>query len=298
VSAARSHRVEVDGLRLHVESAGVGPDVVLLHGFTGSTHSMREAAAALAPRFRTLCVDLVGHGRSDAPDALEAYAMPRCARQVAGVLEALAPRGAHLFGYSMGGRVALALCAARPERVKSALLVGASAGIADADARAERRQRDAALAERIEREGVPPFVDAWMAQPLFESQRRRLSAAQLAAARAQRLDNRARGLANSLRGMGSGAQEPLHDALARIHTPVCLVAGEDDARFRAIAADLAGRLPAAQLQEIPEAGHAAHLENPRAFLGVAAHFFDAVEAALKRAPARREHPSQPREVTT
>jgi 2-succinyl-6-hydroxy-2,4-cyclohexadiene-1-carboxylate synthase len=298
MSAARSHWIETDGVRLHVESAGAGPDVVLLHGFTGSTHSVRDVAAALAPRFHTLSVDLVGHGRSDAPDALEAYAMPRCARQVAGVLEVLAPRGAHLLGYSMGGRVALALCAAHPERVKSALLVGASAGIADAGARAERRARDAALADRIEREGLPAFVDAWMALPLFASQRRRLSAAQRAAARAQRLDNRARGLANSLRGMGSGAQEPLHAALASTPTPVCLIAGEEDARFRTIAADLAARLPAAQVQTIPEAGHAAHLENPRAFLSAATHFFDAVEAALQRAPARREHPSQPREVTT
>jgi 2-succinyl-6-hydroxy-2,4-cyclohexadiene-1-carboxylate synthase len=296
--AGRSHWIEVEGVRLHVESAGQGPDVVLLHGFTGSTQSMRDVAAGLARRFRTHCVDLVGHGRSDAPDALEAYALPRCARQVAGVLDALAPRRAHLLGYSMGGRVALALCAAQPERVASALLVGASAGIADAHARGLRRRRDAALAERIERDGVPSFVDAWMAQPLFESQRRRLSAARLAAARAQRLDNRAKGLANSLRAMGSGAQEPLHDRLATLHTSVCLVAGEDDARFRAIAADLAGRMPAARVQEIPAAGHAAHLENPRAFLRVARRFFDEMEAALDRAPPRPEFPSQPREVTT
>ena len=296
--AMRSHWIEVEDVRLHVESAGEGPDVVLLHGFTGSTQSMRDVATALARHFHTLSVDLVGHGRSDAPDALEAYALPRCTRQVAAVLDTLAPRRAHLLGYSMGGRVALALCAAQPERVASALLVGASAGIADANARAERRRRDAALAERIERDGVPCFVDAWMAQPLFESQRRRLSAAQLAAARAQRLDNRAKGLANSLRAMGAGAQEPLHDRLATLHTPVCLVAGEDDARFRAIAADLAGRMPAARVQEVPAAGHAAHLENPRAFLRIARRFFDEVEAALDRAPPRPELPSQPREVTT
>jgi 2-succinyl-6-hydroxy-2,4-cyclohexadiene-1-carboxylate synthase len=294
----RSHWIEADGVRLHVESAGEGPAVALLHGFTGSTESMRDVATALARRFRTLSIDLVGHGRSDAPDDPGPYALPRCARQVAGVLDALVPRRAHLLGYSMGGRVALALCAAHPERVASALLVGASAGIADADARAARRRRDAALAARIECDGVPGFVDAWMAQPLFESQRRRLSPAQLAAARGQRLDNRAKGLANSLRAMGSGAQEPLRDRLAAIHTPVCLVAGEDDTRFRAIAADLAGRVPAARVEEVPAAGHAAHLENPSAFLRIAQRFFDEVQAALDRAPLRPEPPSQPREVTT
>lgn len=298
MTAAHTHRIEVDGVRLHVGSAGEGPDVVLLHGFTGSTESMRGVAAALAERFRTVSIDLVGHGRSDAPDDPAPYAMPRCARQVAGVLDALVARPAHLLGYSMGGRIALALCTAHPERVASALLVGASAGIADAAERAERAERDAALAARIERDGVTAFVDAWMAQPLFESQRRRLSAEALAAARAQRLDNRARGLANALRGMGAGVQEPLHDRLPSLPMPVCLVAGEDDARFRAIAADLAGRLAAARVEVIPNAGHAAHLENPDAFLRVARRFFDTPEAAPRRAALRTQPPSQPREVTT
>jgi len=298
VSEAETRFLAVDGVRLHVELRGQGPDLVLLHGFTGSTRSMASVAEGLAGRFRTLSIDLVGHGRSDAPRDAARYAMERCVEQVAGALDALIAKRAHLLGYSMGGRVALALCAARPERVASALLVGASAGIADPDARAARRRADEALAERIERDGVPAFVDAWMAQPLFETQRHRLSATVLDAARGQRLNNRAWGLANALRGMGASAQPPLHEALGALRTPVCLAVGAEDDKFQAIAAELAARIPAARVEAVPAAGHAAHLENPNAFLRIAQRFFDDADAGFDRNPLRPEplHPS--REVTT
>jgi 2-succinyl-6-hydroxy-2,4-cyclohexadiene-1-carboxylate synthase len=198
----------------------------------------------------------------------------------------------------MGGRVALALCVAQPERVASALLVGTSAGIADPKARAARRREDLARADSVERFGMRAFVDRWMAQPLFESQRHRLSAAALEAARKQRLDNRVLGLANSLRGMGAGAQQPLHEAVAALRVPVCLAVGEEDGKYRDIAADLARRMPAARIEIIPAAGHAAHLENPAAFLAAARRFFESANATAGRAPGDSATPIQPKEVTT
>ena len=178
------------------------------------------------------------------------------------------------------GRVALALCVLRPERVRSALLVGASAGLRDPEARAARRRDDEALAERLEREGLERFVDEWMARPLFASQRR-LGAAALASARAQRLTSRVQGLAGSLRGMGTGAQPPLHQHLPGVRAPVALVAGAEDAKFSGIARDLAARLPDARVHRVPEAGHACHLEAPAAFFRVARTFFAGVEAGVR-----------------
>ncbi|MDH5305596.1 MAG: 2-succinyl-6-hydroxy-2,4-cyclohexadiene-1-carboxylate synthase [Myxococcales bacterium] len=296
MSSADARWIASDGVRLHVVARGAGPDVVLLHGFTGSSESMAEVADGLADRFHTLSVDLIGHGKSDAPRDPALYRMERCVRQLAGVLDTLVARRAHLLGYSMGGRVALALCAARPERIASALLVGASAGIADAAARAARRREDGALAERIERDGVPAFVEAWMARPLFASQQRRLSETARAAARAQRLACGAHALAYALRGMGAGAQAPLHERLSALRLPVCLAVGEEDAKFRAIAAELAARLPDARVVMLPAAGHAAHLENPAAFQRIAHSFFEQVEADARSAPGRLDSHRQPREV--
>ncbi len=276
-------RIETPGAALHVEMRGAGSPVAVLHGFTGSARSMEGVARGLSAWHRTLAFDLVGHGRSEAPRDPAAYALPRCLSQLAAALDALGIPRAHLVGYSLGGRVALSFCAARPERVRSALLVGASAGLEDPAARAARAREDEALAREIELSGLPAFVERWMAQPLLASQEK-LGAAFLARARAERLAQRAHGLAQALRGLGTGAMPPLHAALPGLRVPICLVAGAQDAKFAALARELAGRLPDARAECLPGAGHAAHLEEPAAFLDLARRFFAEVEA--REAPPR------------
>jgi len=274
--SAEPRTIATGGLCLHAVCEGDGSPVVILHGFTGSAASMADVAAGLHDRHRTIRVDLVGHGESEAPRDVSAYRMESCVDQVADVVDALGARPAHFIGYSMGGRVALALCVRRPELVASAILIGARAGIADAGERAARVRHDRALADRIERDGVPSFVDHWLALPLFASQRR-LGEEALAAAREQRLANRAHALALSLRGMGAGAQPPLGNHLGDVRAPACLVVGEEDARFRAIAEALARELPRARIEIVPAAGHAAHLENPSAFLRISRRFLAEVD---------------------
>jgi len=271
-AGARALRVDCDGHALHAECAGAGPPVLLLHGFTGSTRTLDGVAAGLrAAGFATIAADLLGHGRSDAPRDPARYALARCASDLGRVLDAAGAPRAAVLGYSMGGRIALGLAALRPARVRALVAIGASAGLADPAERAARRAADEALADAIERDGVAAFVERWMALPLFASQAR-LGAAALAAARAQRLACRAEGLAASLRGIGAGAQPPLHGALAAIRAPALFVAGAEDAKFRAIAEDLARHAPRARFASIPDAGHAAHLENPAGFLDAACAF--------------------------
>ena len=268
---------------LHAHAEGSGEAVLILHGFTGATESMQPVAQGLRDRWQVIRLDLVGHGKSDAPREVSAYTMERCTEQVAASLDALGIRDAHVIGYSMGGRVALALAAWQPERVRSALLVGASAGIAEREAREERRRTDEALAARIERDGVEAFVDAWMQLPLFASQQR-LGREALGRARAQRLRNLPHGLANSLRGMGTGAQPALHPALGGIRAPVRLVTGAGDTKFTAIAHQLANRLPNARVDVIPGAGHACHIEAPREFVRIARDFLGEVACDTATTP--------------
>ena len=277
MSVPSSRSIQVDGVALHVNDEGSGRPVVLLHGFTGSGQSMRGVAQGLCDHYRTISLDLVGHGQSDAPGDASAYTMSRCVMQVASVLDELELRDAHLIGYSMGGRVALALCAAEPKRVASALLIGARAGIADPVARADRIRDDEALADRIEREGVAAFIDFWLARP-FQPSESRIGSSAYAKSRQQRLANRAHALAASLRGMGAGAQPPLHDQLPKIDLPICLAVGEEDRKFRDAAEDLARVLPDARIESVPHANHAAHVENPAVFLDIARRFFAEVDA--------------------
>jgi 2-succinyl-6-hydroxy-2,4-cyclohexadiene-1-carboxylate synthase len=251
-------------MELIVEKAGDGPPLLLLHGFTGSAAGWGPLAAAWAPFFTTLSVDLPGHGRSASPAEVAAYTMAATVADLVAVLDRKGIPRAHVLGYSMGGRVALALAVAHPERIGALVLDSASPGLADAGERAARVAADAALAERIEREGVPAFVDYWEALPLWAGQAR-LSADARAALRAGRLQNNPVGLANSLRGLGTGSQSPLWDRLGDLACPTLLVAGYDDAKFSDLARRRAEAIPNNELLLVHNAGHAVHLEQPAVF---------------------------------
>ncbi len=183
---------------LHYERRGRGPAVMLLHGFTGNGRSMGDVSLALARDFEVIAPDLPGHGRSIGADDGPVYPFDECLDRLAETLEHAGHPRAHWLGYSMGARLALAFALRFPGRVSSLLLVGGRAGIVDASERAARRRADDALADRIEADGIEAFIDEWLAQPLFESQRRR-GHELVAVQRRQRLDNDARALAASLR---------------------------------------------------------------------------------------------------
>ncbi len=270
--------MRVRDVSLHIAVAGEGEPLILLHGFTGSGTQWQRQVESFAGRFQTVTVDLLGHGRSEAPRDPRRYRMEHCVADLAALLDALGIRRAVWLGYSMGARVALAFALAHPDRVRALVLEGVAPGIEDPVLRSERIASDERLATRIEQGGVERFADEWMAQPLFATQAR-LGVAFLTAARAARCANSALGLANSLRGMGTGAQEPLWACLPALAPPTLLVVGEEDAKFGAIAAAMVRRAPHLNQATIPQAGHAAHLENPAAFAACVLRFLthDALE---------------------
>ncbi len=233
---------------------------VVLHGFTGSAASMAPLTNRLPDP--VLALDLPGHGPGPISDDPADYTMSAA---VAGVIDATAHLGGFaLVGYSMGGRVALHVALAHSDRVAAVALIGARPGIDDPAERAERISADEVLAERIESEGIEWFTDFWADQPLFATQRYRLSVEQQAELRAQRLACDPAGLALSLRGIGVGAVEPVGCRLGELAMPCALIAGADDAKFAAIAHQMASAIPQATVSLIPDVGHAAHLEAPDA----------------------------------
>ena len=257
--------VSVRGIEMHALVAGAGPALLLLHGFTGSAETWRPFLRELAARRRVIAPDLIGHGRTAAPDDAARYRMDECVADLLALLDRLGVEEFAVLGYSMGGRVALHLALAVPERVRALVLESASPGITDPEERAERARSDEALAELIEREGIAAFVERWESQPLFASQRS-LPAEVWARLRAERLGQRPRGLANSLRGMGAGAMAPVWNRLGELGVPVLVLAGELDAKYVAIARAMGDRLPQARVAIVPGAGHAVHLEQPAQFL--------------------------------
>jgi 2-succinyl-6-hydroxy-2,4-cyclohexadiene-1-carboxylate synthase len=207
---------------------------------------------------------MLGHGLSDAPQDAQRYSIEQCGADILAVLRMLGVRAgeAVLLGYSMGGRIAL--YTAFSGFFRGLILESASAGIEDAREREARRRSDEALAEQIERDGVPAFVAYWEHLPLFASQKA-LPDMVRQALHAQRLRNSALGLANSLRGVGTGTQPALYDRLPTLDIPVLVLTGESDTKFSEIARRIVQALPQAQLEIVPDAGHTIHLEQAGTF---------------------------------
>jgi 2-succinyl-6-hydroxy-2,4-cyclohexadiene-1-carboxylate synthase len=257
--------IRANGIDFHVEDHGNGTSLVLLHGFTGSTASWSSVSRELSRRHRVVAIDIIGHGASSAPVDPSHYVFEQALDDLAEVTAQLGIARAVWLGYSLGGRLALGIGVRHPDRVSALILESATAGIQDEQERQQRAEADLALARRIEESGVETFVEEWERLPIWESQRA-LPNEVLRLQRDIRLRNRAVGLANSLRGMGQGAQPSYWDRLSEIEVPILLIAGALDRKFGGIAGQMGVRIAGATLSVVPEAGHAVHLERPREFL--------------------------------
>ena len=109
-----------EGHRIEYDSFGDGERVlVLAHGLLMNRRMYERLGPALAEHGnRVICVDLLGHGRSDRPEDLRLYSMPLFARQVAALLDHLKQPSAVVGGTSLGANVALELAVSEPERVR------------------------------------------------------------------------------------------------------------------------------------------------------------------------------------
>ena len=221
---------------------------VLVHGFTQTARSWDEVAVVLRAHGDVVRVELPGHGA--ARDRRLSFV------ETAAYLGESGGRATYV-GYSMGGRICLRLALDRPDLVDALVLVGASPGIADADARAARQRSDALLALDLDTGDTGEFLTRWLSRPMFETTTPRPE--ELAARRG----NGREGLAYALRTLGTGAQEPLWRRLGELRMPVLLVAGEKDKKFRAIAERMAAAIgPSARTAVVPGAGHAVLLDQP------------------------------------
>lgn len=102
-----SRFLKVRGVDWHVQVAGSGPAVLLLHSTGASTHSWRDLIAPLATRFTVVAPDLPGHGFSSPPETRRGYALPDVARSVAALLRELGITPTWVMGHSAGAAIAV-----------------------------------------------------------------------------------------------------------------------------------------------------------------------------------------------
>jgi 2-succinyl-6-hydroxy-2,4-cyclohexadiene-1-carboxylate synthase len=219
--------------------------LVLLHGFGGTRHAWDSVVAQLDPqRYRPLALDLPGHG--DAKSHAGSITLESCVQAV--LLQS--PDRFGLCGYSMGGRIALRLALAAPERISRLVLVSSTAGIEDAYERAQRRARDRALAEELERAPFEQFFEKWRDQPLFRDDPPEVRAR----AREDQRRNDPRALAAVICGVGAGEMKPLWSRLGEMRVPTTILVGQRDPKFLALGARMHELMPDSELRVVP-GGH-------------------------------------------
>jgi pimeloyl-ACP methyl ester carboxylesterase len=120
----RSRRLKgADDLRVHVlEWSDEGVPLVLVHGFGNEAHIWNDFAPRVAPHYRTIAVDLRGHGDSD-HDPEGRYDYDRHVADLEAVTAALGIERLVLVGHSFGGRTSMRFAAKHPERLAGLVIV-------------------------------------------------------------------------------------------------------------------------------------------------------------------------------
>ena len=134
---------------------GAGVPIVFIHGLVTSARSWDACADALADRYQTIAIDLPGHGDSPCPDDdPEAFTRDAALADIDEVLASVG-RPAILVGHSLGGYLALAHAATRPNAARGVVAINTGPGFRDPEKREGWNARSRRNAHRF---GVPEHV--------------------------------------------------------------------------------------------------------------------------------------------
>jgi magnesium chelatase accessory protein len=270
----------IDGLRWHVQVAGQGPVLLLLHGTAASTHSFADLLPRLARSHTVVCPDLPGHGFTRAPRDYR-YSMESMADSLARLLQHLGRTPIRTAGHSAGAAI---LCRMHLQgqlgtQVPVVAINGALQGFGGLAGHLFGPLARAVAGSRV----LPSLVarrarDRRSVARLLRSTGSRLG--EPYATLYRQLFQDPQHVAAVLRMMANWNLHELERALPRLRCPLCLLVGERDLAVRPAATErLARRLAAAgvdvRLRTLVGLGHLAHEEAPAAVIA-------AMSAALQR----------------
>ncbi len=268
-------KLDFNGIKLNLEHKGeIDPAkdyLLFLHGFTGCAEDWFPIFDQLPDKFNIFALDLIGHGKSDAPSNQEYYNSESLIEQIKFVKNHLTSNKIFLAGYSMGGRAALSFAASYPEDIKGLVLESSTAGIKNDEERQKRYEADLKMAEFIESHSLDEFIEMWSDQELFNTQRR-FSNEKLKMLKRKKAAGSKIGYANSLKGFSTGIMPPLHDKLKKIPVKVLLITGDLDTKFTGINARMAKKFFKAKHKIVKNAGHNTHLEEPKRFTEIITNY--------------------------
>jgi pimeloyl-ACP methyl ester carboxylesterase len=235
-----------DGVELYYEVHGAGPVLLLTHGYSSTSQMWRSQIEAFASSHTVVVWDMRGHGHSDYPADQAAYSEAHTVADMAALLGAVGAQRAIIGGLSLGGYMSLAFHRQHPDAVRALLIIDTGPGFKQDAARAQWNATALQRAESLEREGLSVLKSA-------------------SAERAYAVHRSAQGIAKAARGMLTQHTSQVIESLPTIKVPALIVVGADDTPFLAACDYMAAKIPGAQKVVLPNAGHAANLDQPAAF---------------------------------
>jgi pimeloyl-ACP methyl ester carboxylesterase len=118
-----SRTAEVDGVQLHYLTAGHGPTVILLHGYTQTSRMWKPIIPLLAERFTVIAPDLPGIGDSGIP--ANGLDMKTSAIRIHALARSVGVEKARVVGHDIGLMVAYAYAAQFPAEVEKLVVMDA-----------------------------------------------------------------------------------------------------------------------------------------------------------------------------
>ena len=271
-----SRMVNAGHLKLHVNEAGEGPPLVLLHGGgPGATgwSNFRLNVEAFAQHYRVILVDQPGYGRSDKPDITEPL-FGFYARTIRDLLDSMGIEKAHLLGNSLGGGTAVKLALDYTDRVDRLILMG-PAGLSvrlffPYDFGSRVAQTILGFYANPTRQGIREFCEWLLHDPSFATDEL-VEERFVAATDPEHVSWMGRLFATVAQGMASGTgaalpESDLWKSVDRIPHRTLLTWGLDDQVIPIDCAFLALRtMPDARLHVFPNCGHWAQVEHQEEF---------------------------------
>lgn len=248
------------GVKIHYEAHGSsGPVILLSHGYSATSKMWAGQIDALSRDHKLVVWDMRGHGASDYPDDQSAYSEALTVGDMAAILDAIGARQAIVGGLSLGGYMSLAFYVKHPERVKALLIIDTGPGFKKDEARDGWNKTAHDTARAFEEQGLS---------------RLKSRSAEMASAQHRSAD----GLVRAARGMLTQRDATVINALPEIRVPSLVVVGANDKPFLAAADYMAAKIPGAEKAVIPNAGHAANIDNPAAFNEAVVSFLRGLKA--------------------
>ncbi|KAJ0242827.1 2-oxoglutarate decarboxylase/hydro-lyase/magnesium ion-binding protein [Hirschfeldia incana] len=269
-------RVDVDGFSHYIKIHEVGQNVkgsvvLFLHGFLGTGEEWIPIMKGISGSARCISVDIPGHGSSRVQSHASetpTFSMEVIAEALYKLIEHMTPGKVTIVGYSMGGRIALYMALRFSNKIEGAVIVSGSPGIKDPVSRKVQRATDDSKARMMVEHGLEIFMENWYNKGLWKSLRSHPHFRKIVASRLMHDD--VLSVAKVLSDLSTGRQPSLWEELADCDTNVSLVFGEKDVKFKKIVTRMYTEMSKSKKREnyiiekveIPEAGHAVHLENP------------------------------------